>query len=148
MKFVEHLKQRSPYERTFHAVSFEIIGVLTSTPIISLITNKPVGESSALALVVSLIATLWNYIYNLIFDKLRKRYQFQKTLFVRVSHGIIFELGLIIITTPIVAFLFRMSIKDAFLLELGMLLYFLPYSIVYNWIYDKVRAKLIHKYDK
>ena len=147
MKFVEHLKRRSPYERTFHAVSFEIIGILTSTPIISYITGKPVGESSALALVVSLVATLWNYVFNVIFDKLQKKYLFKKNLLVRVLHGISFEIGLIIITTPLVAFIFNMGVIDAFFLELGMLFYFFPYSIVYNWIYDKLRSKLILKYD-
>ena len=148
MKFIEHLKQRSPYERSFHAISFEIIGILTSTPIISYITNKPIGESSALALLVSLIATIWNYIFNVLFDKLQKKYLFKKNLLVRILHGISFELGLIVITTPLVAFLFNMGILEAFFLELGMLLYFFPYSIVYNWLYDKLRLGLILKYDK
>lgn len=148
MRFVEHLKQRTPYERIFHAVSFEIIGVITSTPLVVFISGKPVGESGLLAIVVSLIATTWNYIFNVLFDKIQKRYKFEKTLIVRVLHGISFEIGLIVITTPIIALIFNMKLLDAFLLEFGMLLYFLPYSMIYNWIYDKIKAYLIKKYDK
>lgn len=148
MKFIEHVRNRSTLERTFHAVSYEVIGIITSAPIISFISGKPMGESGLLAIVVSLIAMLWNYMFNLLFDKLQHKYHFKKNLFVRILHGIGFEVGLILLTAPTIALIFSMGIIDAFLLELGMLIYFFPYTIVFNWIYDKSRLSLVYHYDK
>lgn len=148
MKFIEHIRKRSPFERTFHAVSYEVIGVITSAPIISFISGKPITESGLLAIIVSIIAMLWNYVFNLVFDKAQNKYNFRKTPFVRVLHGTLFEVGLIVLTAPTIAILFSMGLIDAFLLEVGMLIYFFPYTIVYNWIYDKLRLRLIHNYDK
>lgn len=148
MKFIEHIRKRSPFERTFHAISYEVIGIITSAPIISFISGKPMTESGLLAIIVSIIAMLWNYVFNLIFDKAQNKYNFRKNPFVRVLHGTLFEVGLIILTAPTIAILFDMSLIDAFLLEVGMLIYFFPYTIVYNWIYDKLRMRLIYNYDK
>lgn len=148
MRLIEHVRHRTPVERTFHAVSYEIIGIVTSAPIISFLSGKPMNESGALAVVVSLIAMLWNYLFNLLFDKLQDQYHFRKNLFVRILHGTGFEVGLILLTAPSIALLFNMGVIDAFFLELGMLLYFFPYTIVYNWIYDKSRLGLVHHYDK
>lgn len=114
MKFIEHIRSRSPYERTFHAVSYELIGIITSAPIIAFISGKPMAESGFLALIVSIIAMIWNYLFNFIFDKLQFKYQFKKTAFVRILHGIGFEVGLILLTVPPIALLFNMGLIDAF----------------------------------
>lgn len=148
MKFIEHIRSRSPYERTFHAVSYELIGIITSAPIIAFISGKPMAESGLLALIVSIIAMIWNYLFNFIFDKLQFKYQFKKTALVRVLHGIGFEVGLILLTVPPIALLFNMGLIDAFLLELGMLIYFFPYTIVFNWIYDKIRLNILAKAER
>lgn len=148
MKFIEHIRSRSPYERTFHAVSYELIGIITSAPIIAFISGKPMAESGLLALIVSIIAMIWNYLFNFIFDKLQFKYQFKKTAFVRILHGIGFEVGLILLTVPPIALLFNMGLIDAFLLELGMLIYFFPYTIIFNWIYDKIRLNILAKAER
>lgn len=106
------------------------------------------AESGALALIVSVIAMIWNYLFNWLFDRLQKKYRFKKNLFVRVLHGVGFEVGLVGLSVPVISLIFRMSIVDAFLLELGMLLYFFPYTIVFNWLYDKLRMSIIKRYDK
>lgn len=148
MKLIEHIRTRSPFERTFHAVSYEIIGIITSAPIIALISGKPLSDSGVLATVVAIIAMLWNYAFNWMFDKLHHKYQFNKNLFVRILHGAAFEVGLILLTVPAISLLFSMGLVDAFLLELGMLIYFFPYTIIFNWVYDKLRLGIVHRYDE
>lgn len=148
MKLIEHIKNRSPFERTFHAISYEVVGIVTSAPIIAFISGKPLADSGILAIVVSIIAMLWNYVFNWVFDKLHNKYQFNKNLFIRILHGTAFEVGLIFLTVPAISLLFSMGLVDAFLLELGMLIYFFPYTIIFNWIYDKLRLGIIDKYDK
>lgn len=148
MKFIDHIRQRSPFERTFHAISYEILGIITSAPIISLISGKPLADSGVLAVIVSLIAMLWNYLFNLLFDKLQSTYHFNRNLLVRIIHGVGFEVGLIVLTIPTIALLFKIGFIDAFLLEASMLIYFFPYTIIFNWAYDKLRLNLVHNYDK
>ncbi len=148
VKLIEHIRNRSPFERAFHAISYEIVGIVTSAPIVALISGKPLADSGLLATVVAIIAMLWNYAFNWMFDKLHNKYQFKKNLFVRILHGTAFEVGLIFLTVPVISLLFSMGLADAFLLELGMLIYFFPYTIIFNWIYDKLRLGIVHNYDK
>jgi uncharacterized membrane protein len=39
------------------------------------------------------------------------------------------------------------SYWDAFLLEMGLIAFFLPYTYVYNPVYDKVRERLVRRGD-
>ncbi|WP_128331790.1 PACE efflux transporter [Apibacter sp. HY039] len=146
MKFIEHIKFRTPYERSFHAIMYEAVGILTSAPIISFLTDKSLEDSVFLALLVSITAMLWNYIFNWLFDQLQQKFQFNKNLFIRILHGAVFEIGLIIFTVPLISWILKMSFMNAFFLELSMLLYFFPYTIVFNWVYDKLRFLLLKKY--
>jgi len=148
MEFIEHLRCRSPLERSFHAISYEVVGILTSTPIVSLISGKPVGESSILATIVAIIAMAWNYLFNLLFDKLQTRIGFARSFWVRLLHGACFEVGLIALTVPAISLVFNMGLVHAFLLEAGMLIYFFPYTIVFNWAYDKIRLHLVNREKK
>lgn len=147
MKFVDHLKQRTPYERVAHAVLYELVGIITSMPIIAFFSGKSFSESGLIALIVSITAMTWNYIFNLIFDKVKHKYQFNHTPLTRVIHGILFEVGLIGLTVPLIALIMGLTLLDAFLLELAMLIYFFPYTIVFNWGYDKIKERLIKHYD-
>ncbi|WP_018108030.1 PACE efflux transporter [Bacteroides propionicifaciens] len=143
MRLVDHLIERSPYERVFHAVLYEVVGIITSTPIIIFFTGKGIGDSGLIALIVSITATIWNYIYNFGYDKLLAKYKIKKTSRVRVIHGLFFEVGLVFITVPILALTMGLGIIEAFKLEFAMLVYFFPYTIVFNWIYDKAKSFVI-----
>ena len=143
MKLIDHLIKRSPYERTFHAVSYEVVGVITSAPLIAFFSGKNMAESGFIAIMVSVIATLWNYLFNLLFDIVTRKRSIKKTARVRVFHSILFEVGLIALTVPAISFTMGLSFYQAFMLELAMLIYFLPYTFVFNWCYDALKGKLI-----
>ena len=34
---------------------------------------------------------------------------------------------------------------QAFLLELGIILFFLPYTMLYNWVYDILRERIVER---
>ncbi|MGL5261993.1 MAG: chlorhexidine efflux transporter [Bacteroides sp.] len=38
-----------------------------------------------------------------------------------------------------------LTLWEAFKLEFAMLVYFFPYTIVFNWLYDKLRSYTIKK---
>lgn len=143
MKLVDHLIQRSIYERSFHAISYEILAILTSTPLMAWIMNKPLIQMGGLSILISVTAMIWNGIFNYLFDISQRKWRFERTLFIRMIHGIGFEAGLILFTVPLAAIWLNVSLLAAFLLEAGMLLYFFPYTVVFNWCYDRIKAKVI-----
>lgn len=68
----------------------------------------------------------------------RKYGSIHKTQKMRLVHTVLFEAGLLVVTTPIVAVMMDLNLWDAFLLDVGMALFYLVYAYIYNWIFDKL----------
>lgn len=130
------------FERVLHALSFECLATLICAPLFAFLMNKPILTMGALTLMFASIAMIWNMIYNFLFDQVNKRWSFEKTFKVRLVHGILFEGGLIFVLVPIAAWWLSVSLWVAFLMEIGMILFFLPYTVIFNWIYDHLRKHL------
>ena len=62
-----------------------------------------------------------------------------------VLHALLFEGGLILLAVPLIAALMKISLLEAFILDIGVLLFFLPYTYVYHWGYDVLREKFAGK---
>jgi len=45
----------------------------------------------------------------------------------------------------LIAALMKISLLEAFILDIGVLLFFLPYTYVYHWGYDVLREKFAGK---
>lgn len=96
-------------------------------------------NTGALSLISALTATVWNYIFNKLFDGLQKYQGFKRTAVIRALHAVAFEVGLIAALTPIAMLLLGLSFVDALYVEMGLVLFFLPYTMAYNWLYDYFR---------
>jgi len=70
---------------------------------------------------------------------LQKKYHFKRTFVVRAVHAVGFETGLIVALLPVAMFILDLSIVEAFFVEIGLVLFFLPYTLLFNWIYDYLR---------
>ncbi|MNW12636.1 Bacterial Transmembrane Pair family protein [compost metagenome] len=68
-----------------------------------------------------------------------------RNLKVRVFHALGFEAGFVLIGVPIAAWMLSISFVQAFMLEIGFFLFFLPYTMFYNWAYDTLREKVIKR---
>ena len=137
------LYQRSLGERVFHAILFEGLAIIICAPILAWVLKQPLHHLGLFTFYCATIATLWNMLFNYLFDRSQRRLKFERTLMVRVLHASLFELGLILVLVPLAAWWLSLSLWDAFLVDLGLILFFLPYAVVYNWVYDKVRARLM-----
>ncbi|GJL42005.1 TPA: PACE efflux transporter [Enterobacter chengduensis] len=130
---------KSYRERIFHAVIFEV----TANTIIALslawLMNVSVLQSGSLSAISALTATAWNFLFNKLFDSLQKKHRFQRTFLVRAIHAVGFETGLIVTLIPVAMFMLDLSITEAFFVEIGLVLFFLPYTMLYNWLYDYLR---------
>lgn len=59
-------------------------------------------------------ATVWNYVYNLGFDRTMQRWagHTRKSLLLRVAHSVLFEAGLLVILLPAIAWYLGISLAQ------------------------------------
>ena len=136
---------KSLTERVAHALIFEVIALLICAPLFSALMATTLGAMGALTLAVSAIAALWNVVYNAGFDRLQRRSGFERTFTVRVLHMLGFELGLILVAVPLAAVWLSISLWRALVLDAGLLLFFLPYTLAFNWLYDVLRVRWLQR---
>ena len=128
-------------ERILHSVLFEVFALIIMMLGASLFTDKNPAMIGGIGIALSLIAMGWNYVYNLGFDKIFGADRLSRTISTRVAHGFGFEGGLLVVTIPVLMWALQMDFWTVLILDLGIVIFFLIYSIIYNWVYDQVKAK-------
>ncbi|NIE75129.1 multidrug/biocide efflux PACE transporter [Pantoea sp. Ap-967] len=132
-------------ERLVHAVGYELFAVLLCAPLLSWIMGKSLATAGALAVTLSVIAMLWNMAYNAVVDRLVATPRIQWKALARVAHGLGFEAGLVVWCLPVAAWMLEISLLQAFMVELGFFVIILPYTVLYNWAFDKARHLLLQR---
>ncbi|MCF6775389.1 PACE efflux transporter [Thiotrichales bacterium 19X7-9] len=135
--------------RVIHMVLFELFGILIFAPFAALVLAENILTVGTLGIVISLIAMIWNFIYNIIFDKIEANLgkdRFKRTSVIRILHALLFEGGLLIATVPLVAIWLNMSLLQAFITDIAFVVFYLIYAYVYNWCFDKSYLYLMRKY--
>jgi len=129
---------RNTKDRIRHALSFEIIGLLIVTPLGAYVFHMPMHHIGVAALVAATVATLWNYVYNLLYDHAMRRLlgHVRKSLRQRVLHAVVFELGLLLALMPFFAWYLDISLLQAFVMDAGFAAFYLVYAFLFNWGYD------------
>ena len=130
-------------ERVIHAVSFEGLATLILAPTAAWLMQRSVLEMGGLSVLLATLAMVWNLIYNAAFDRLWPVSRVVRTLKVRALHAIGFESGFILIGVTAVALILGVSLIQAFMLEIGFMLFFLPYTMLFNWIWDTLRDRVL-----
>ncbi|MFL7841468.1 multidrug/biocide efflux PACE transporter [Raoultella ornithinolytica] len=130
-------------ERVIHAVSFEGLATLILALTAAWLMQRSVLEMGGLSVLLATLAMVWNLIYNAAFDRLWPVSRVVRTLKVRALHAIGFESGFILIGVTAVALILGVSLIQAFMLEIGFMLFFLPYTMLFNWIWDTLRERVL-----
>lgn len=94
-------------------------------------TDAGLGHSGMLAVVASVI---WNLIFNALFERWESRQAVRR----RIAHAIGFEGGLIALLVPMFAWGLGVTLWQALVIDLGLVLSFLVYTFVFNWGFDRV----------
>ena len=125
-------------DRVRHAIMFEIIGLAVFTPGAAFLFDQPIGHMGVIGVVSATAATVWNFVFNLGFDRtmLRLRGSVMKTMPIRVLHTVLFELGLIAILIPFIAWYLGIGLLTALILDLTVVAFYLAYAFVFNIVYD------------
>jgi len=124
--------------RVIYVGLYEAIAIAVSS-LIFMATGQDMGASGVMAVVASAIAILWNLSFNWLFEQWEARQRVKgRSVLRRVIHALGFEGGLALILIPLIAWWFDVSLWQATLLEAGLLLFFLIYTYVFNWSFDRV----------
>ena len=82
-------------------------------------------------------------LFNAVFDELQRRMGFHRTMGVRAAHSVLFKIGLLLTVVPLAAWWLGVGLWQAFLLDIGLALFFLPYTFFFNLAYDHIRARFV-----
>lgn len=125
--------------RVLQAALYEVFAIAFVGPVLSLAFEKPPASTFGLAVALSSIALAWNYVFNTLFERWESRQAVRgRSLARRLSHGIGFEGGLVVILVPVMSVWLDISALDAFLANLGLLSFFFIYAIAFTWAFDRV----------
>ena len=131
---------RSPLDRLRHALSFEILALLLVVPLGAVVFGFPMHDIGIVGVVSATLATLWNIVYNFGFDLVLKRRTGStlKTARARLLHAFLFEVGLLIVLMPFIAWYLGVTLVQAFVMDVAFALFYMVYALVFNWAYDKL----------
>ncbi len=131
---------RTIADRIRHALSFEVIGLILVIPLGAWVFGVPAEDIGVVGVVSATIATAWNYLYNLAFDHAMKRFRgtTQKTTVIRVAHAVLFELGLLVVLMPFIAWYLNITLMHALVMDVSFALFYVVYAFVFNWCYDRL----------
>lgn len=129
----------SPHiRRVIYVVSYELVAILLTT-LILVVLGFGGGSSGAIAVISSTVAVIWNYLWTTIFETWENRQASQtRTLRRRIVYAVGFEGGLVVILVPILAWVLDVSLWHALRLEAGLLIFFLAYTFVFAWLFDRI----------
>ncbi|POP51121.1 PACE efflux transporter [Zhongshania marina] len=125
--------------RVCQALLYEIGAVAMVTPILSFAFDAEVSSTLPLSVLMATIALSWNYVFNALFERWEKKQTTKgRSWQRRLVHGAGFEGGLVLVLVPLTAYWLSISLWQALLAEIGLLLTFFIYAIVFTWAFDKV----------
>lgn len=117
---------------------YELLAIACASVLFVLLGQQP-AASGAMAVVASAIAVAWNIGFNHLFERWEARQSVKgRSVRRRVAHALGFEGGLALVLVPLMAWWFGIGLWQALVLEAGLLLFFLAYTYVFNWSFDRV----------
>ena len=131
---------RSTLDRIRHTLMFEIVGLLIVMPLVHWLFSLSISHMGMVGVISAVVATIWNYVYNLGVDHALKRLRghVHKTVIMRVFHALCFELGLICVLLPLIALYLGQTLAQAAPLVTSLALFYVVYAFVFNWVYDVI----------
>ena len=130
---------QGPWRRVLYVTLYELIAIAVATAGLAQLSGQGAGHSSVVAVAASAIAVLWNVVFNWAFERWESRQTVRgRSVARRVAHAIGFEGGLVFTLVPLFAWWFKVSLWEAFVMDLALIVFFLCYTFVFNWGFDRV----------
>ena len=118
---------------------YEGFAIVAATLGLAAMSGHGVQDAGIVAVATSVIAVVWNLVFNTLFERWEARQPVPgRSLARRVAHAIGFEGGLAVFFVPLLAWWFHTTLWQALLMDVGLLVFFLVYTFVFNWVFDQV----------
>ena len=125
--------------RIVYITFYELIAIAAATAGLALMSDSEVGHASVAAVAASAVAVVWNLVFNTLFERWEARQAKKgRSIWRRVAHAVGFEGGLVVTLVPLFAWWLNISLWEAFVLDLGLIVFFLIYTFVFNLAFDKI----------
>jgi len=127
-------------DRVRHALLFEAVALAIFIPGSAALFDQPLDHMGVIGIASATIATLWNFVFNVGFDRamLRLRGSIEKTMALRVAHTMLFEAGLVVMLIPLIAWTLGIGLWAALLMDIAIVIFYLVYGFLFNIVYDRV----------
>ncbi len=132
-------------ERIFHAITFEVLAVTLSIIGLATFTDHNINNLSGTMIVIATIAMIWNVLFNWVFDKFVPGKKERRSMMTRINHVLLFEAGLLFFTIPVMAYMLKVSLWQALVMDIGVTIFITIYAFVFNLAYDHLRAYIVAK---
>jgi uncharacterized membrane protein len=118
---------------------YELIAIVATSAGLAAFSDSGLQRAGVAAVVSSAVAVVWNVVFNTLFERWEARQTVRgRSLARRAAHAIGFEGGLVVTLVPFFAWWLDITLWQAFVLDLGLLLFFLGYTFVFNWAFDRI----------
>jgi uncharacterized membrane protein len=125
--------------KIIYVTFYELIAIAMSSTLLKLLSGSPVVYAGVAAAAASALALAWNLVYNTAFERWEARQARKGRSFLRRAvHAIGFEGGLVIMLVPLFAWVLEVSLWQALLYNLSMILFFLAYTFLFNLAFDRL----------
>ncbi|CAI0963584.1 PACE efflux transporter [Serratia grimesii] len=122
-----------------YVTAYEIIGMTISALGLALLSGNAPSSTGPLAVIITTIAVSWNFIYNSLFELWESRQASRgRTLKRRILHAVGFQLTLVVYLIPLIAWWMGITLWQALLLDMALILIIPCYTFVFNWAFDKI----------
>jgi uncharacterized membrane protein len=125
--------------RVVYVTLFELIAIAMTTLGLALLSGQPLEHAGVAAVASSLVAVVWNFIFNGLFEAWERRQSVKgRSMSRRVAHAVGFEGGLVIILVPLFAWWLGVTLWQALVYDAGLIVFFLVYTFLFNLAFDHV----------
>ncbi len=122
-----------------YVTAYEIIGMAISALGLALLSGHAPSSTGPLAVVITTIAVSWNFIYNYLFEWWESRQASRtRTLKRRILHAVGFQLTLVVYLIPLIVWWMGITLWQALLLDMALIVIIPCYTFLFNWAFDKL----------
>lgn len=125
--------------RVLYVTLYELIAIVVATFGLAVLTGQSAAHSGVASVAASVIAVAWNLLFNWVFERWEARQAVRgRTVWRRMAHAVGFEGGLVFTLVPLFAWWFDVTLWQAFVMDLALIVFFLVYTFVFNWGFDRI----------
>ncbi|HGE8335220.1 TPA: PACE efflux transporter [Serratia marcescens] len=122
-----------------YVTAYELIGMTISALGLALLSGHAPSSTGPLAVVITTLAVSWNFIYNYLFEWWESRQASRtRTLKRRILHAVGFQLTLVVYLIPLIAWWMGITLWQALLLDMALIVIIPCYTFLFNWAFDKL----------